>query len=352
MSIAIKSLSNGLAALTAGGIFGYALNQGKVNIPGVITAFFALKNFTMLRMFLAAASTSTAVALVLQKHNEKRMSPKAGRSLMSVSFLANFIGGVLLGAGMYISGSCPGTVWSQIGAGMPNTIYVIAGGIVGVLAYGYAEPKMSLCKHEPSKFIQWGLVPFFGMLAVVYATDQMFPWQEEMLRVVPDSEASFNLFANVWDPALAGVVVGLLQLPLMLSKANGLGASSGWTYFSSHVACAIDCGHLEKTTYFHNAKTDEKAIWQAISSIGIILGSALSQYNSNYPSVNPELFNGMSPMKSFVGGILVLFGSRLAQGCTSGSGLTGMATRSLASLVTVCGMFAGGLTLGQLLPPV
>ena len=46
----------------------------------------------------------------------------------------------------------------------------------------------------------------------------------------------------------------------------------------------------------------------------------------------------------FVGGILLVFGARLAGGCTSGHGLSGMASLSIASFVTVASMFAGTST--------
>jgi uncharacterized protein len=43
------------------------------------------------------------------------------------------------------------------------------------------------------------------------------------------------------------------------------------------------------------------------------------------------------------GGFLVGFGSSYAGGCTSGHGIMGLASRQLASLVALCGIFAGGL---------
>ena len=52
-------------------------------------------------------------------------------------------------------------------------------------------------------------------------------------------------------------------------------------------------------------------------------------------------------MKGFVsivvGGFLVGFGTAYAGGCTSGHAIAGLADRQLASLIAVCGFFAGGL---------
>ena len=52
-----------------------------------------------------------------------------------------------------------------------------------------------------------------------------------------------------------------------------------------------------------------------------------------------------------VGGFLVGFGTAYAGGCTSGHAIAGLADRQLASLVAVCGFFAGGLAATYLLLP-
>jgi uncharacterized membrane protein YedE/YeeE len=42
----------------------------------------------------------------------------------------------------------------------------------------------------------------------------------------------------------------------------------------------------------------------------------------------------------FVGGLLVGYGARLSQGCTSGHGICGLASLSLPSLMAVCTFMA------------
>jgi uncharacterized membrane protein YedE/YeeE len=45
----------------------------------------------------------------------------------------------------------------------------------------------------------------------------------------------------------------------------------------------------------------------------------------------------------------MLFGARIADGCTSGHGLSGMAQPSVGSTVAVAAMFAGGILTASLL---
>jgi len=72
----------------------------------------------------------------------------------------------------------------------------------------------------------------------------------------------------------------------------------------------------------------------------------------------PELFrwSRLTTVPGFVavviGGFLVGFGARYAGGCTSGHGITGLATFQGASLIAVIGFFLGGLVTTHMLLPL
>ena len=52
---------------------------------------------------------------------------------------------------------------------------------------------------------------------------------------------------------------------------------------------------------------------------------------------------------AFVGGFLMLLGARIADGCTSGHGISGIAQLSIGSFIAVAAMFAGGIGTAMLL---
>jgi uncharacterized membrane protein YedE/YeeE len=54
-------------------------------------------------------------------------------------------------------------------------------------------------------------------------------------------------------------------------------------------------------------------------------------------------------VKAIGGGILLSIGSRMAGGCTSGHGISGMSMLSISSFVTVAAMFGGGIALAYLI---
>jgi len=74
--------------------------------------------------------------------------------------------------------------------------------------------------------------------------------------------------------------------------------------------------------------------------------------------INPqELFNwnALFTFKGFilivVGGFLVGFGTRYANGCTSGHAIMGLSILNWASLIAVVGFFVGGLVMTHLIFP-
>ena len=64
-----------------------------------------------------------------------------------------------IGAGMCISGACPGMVWVQIGSGVENSFITLAGCFVGALVYGLMHPFIF-----ENKFCKQHFVPFVDQL--------------------------------------------------------------------------------------------------------------------------------------------------------------------------------------------
>lgn len=52
------------------------------------------------------------------------------------------LGGMLFGAGWAITGACPGPIYAQIGAGAWMALATLAGALLGMFAYAYAQPKL------------------------------------------------------------------------------------------------------------------------------------------------------------------------------------------------------------------
>jgi hypothetical protein len=162
---------------------------------------------------------------------------------------------------------------------------------------------------------------------------------------------------KAWSPYLAGIVIGLLQIPAFLIVETALGASSSYVTVGALFASWLDPSILDiKYASAHVAAT-AKNWWQVALVGGVAIGAFVSMKLSGArraarSPIWSRALGSASPTKryavAFFGGFIMLFGARIADGCTSGHGLSGMAQLSVGSTVAVAAMFAGGIATAML----
>jgi uncharacterized membrane protein YedE/YeeE len=193
-----------LIGLTTGLVFGFALEKSRVFEPGVIVGQMQLRNFLMLKIFLAAVITGLIVLAVLHGVFGVKLS------LKPLLFKADIIGGLILGAGIALAGACPGTTLAQIGAGYRDAIFILLGGIAGALTYGYFDAPITALFAEKGDKIGFDRLlglPFWIsatglaliLIAVLWRLEAWRSWREEIGRnhdglaeqaVVPEPDRS------------------------------------------------------------------------------------------------------------------------------------------------------------------
>ena len=157
------------------------------------------------------------------------------------------------------------------------------------------------------------------------------------------------LTKQVWSPYAAGIVIGLLQIPAFLLIETALGASTAYVTVGRTIASWIDPSiHVPVTS---------RNWWQVALVVGIAIGAFISMGLSGakrHP-ISPIWQRALASSSTakryvvaFVGGFLLLIGARIADGCTSGHGLSGMAQLAVGSTVAVAAMFAGGIATAML----
>lgn len=174
-----------------------------------------------------------------------------------------------------------------------------------------------------------------------------------------------------WPWYIGGIAIGVM-VPLLLILTNEkFGISSSLRHI-----CAATLP--TKLPYFNYDWKSQS--WNIVLVLGVILGSFLAhltvpdqQVALSAETVNDlsELgitqFSGLMPAELFswdalanpaslmllvVGGFLVGFGTRYANGCTSGHAIMGLSMLSTSSLIAVIGFFAGGLLMTHFLLPL
>jgi uncharacterized membrane protein YedE/YeeE len=160
-----------------------------------------------------------------------------------------------------------------------------------------------------------------------------------------------------WSPYTAGLIIGLLQVPTFLLLATALGASSSFVTIAAHLSVLIDPAAAE-IKYFASHMWGAKNWWQVAVVVGIAIGAFLSMRLSGARrqpispvwarSMGVKSLVGRAPI-AFIAGFIMVFGARIAGGCTSGHGISGMAQLAVGSTVAVAAMFVGGIITALLL---
>ncbi len=167
-----------------------------------------------------------------------------------------------------------------------------------------------------------------------------------------------SLHDKAWSPYVAGIVIGLLQVPAFLLAETALGASSSYVTVADWIVSWADPQLLKIDYAAKHVALTAKNWWQVALVGGIAIGAFLSMKLSGArrAAISPiwkRALGTASPMKryalAFNAGFLMLLGARIADGCTSGHGLSGLAQLSVGSTVAVAAMFAGGILAANLL---
>ena len=178
--------------------------------------------------------------------------------------------------------------------------------------------------------------------------------------------------SGAWPWYVTGPLLGLV-VPLLLFFGNKhFGVSSSL----QHICAATLPLKAEYFQYDWKSKG-----WSLVTMAGVIVGAVIAVLfldGNSMPAVSDKAsqmfktwgltnFTRLQPLEIFavqnlgsirnlillvVGGLLVGFGTRYANGCTSGHGIMGLSLMNLGSLAAVAGFFVGGIPVSRFLVPL
>jgi uncharacterized membrane protein YedE/YeeE len=147
-------------------------------------------------------------------------------------------------------------------------------------------------------------------------------------------------------------VIGLLQIPAFLLIETALGASSSYVTLGGLLASTVDPAVTQIDYVARHIAATGKNWWQVALVAGIAIGAFVSMRLSGArrQAISPVWKRALGTSShsvryavAFAAGFLMLFGARIADGCTSGHGLSGTAQLAVSSTIAVAAMFAGGI---------
>ena len=164
-----------------------------------------------------------------------------------------------------------------------------------------------------------------------------------------------------WRPYIAGALVGVLAtLSVIVStetlgKTQFLGASTTFVRGAGFIEQTVDPQHVKTNPYFIKEKV--KVDWQFMLIVGIFIGAlaaALIDGSFKLEAVPPvwrERFGGSVGLRAvgaFLGGSVAMVGARLADGCPSGHGLSGLMQLSVSGFIALACFFGAGVLMAGL----
>jgi uncharacterized membrane protein YedE/YeeE len=160
-----------------------------------------------------------------------------------------------------------------------------------------------------------------------------------------------------WSPYLVGALIGVLSWITFAAMGKALGTSTTMVRIAGAIESAAVPEHADQNAYFAKYRgTAEKpkpvVEWQFALVVFMVVGAFLAAKlggtlrGETVPALWAQRFGGSRLKRwlgAFLGGLILLFGARLAGGCTSGHGLSGGLQLAVGSWIFTGAMFATGI---------
>ncbi len=332
--------------LILGIIFGLLIRYANLNRFNVISGEATLEDFTVAKTILlvigvGAILVSVEIALGLASYHVKPFI-----------FGGIILGGVIFGIGMAILGYCPGTLPISMGEGSIDAFIGILGGLVGGLVFTWILPTI-----QPILGPDYGKISLnsltgshpilFFILVIVISL--LFITLAFILHQVEKKTVKDRILNYRW--VITGVGIAILNGIIFLKAISNrpIGASTSYPYLSDYIT------NFTQNSYFEKIKVPGH--WELIFLTGAFLASfilALIKGEFKLKAVYSrwEEAKGSSISKRFIwaflAGVLLIFGARMAGGCTSGHIISGGMQLAVSSLVFGLFVFIAFIITGKL----
>ncbi len=326
--------------LIYGFLFGAILQYARLNRFNVISGMATLEDLSVAK----AIALAVGLGAIL-------LSVEIGVGMASWHIKPFMLGGVILGglifgAGMAILGYCPGTMAISFGEGSTDALTGILGGLTGGWIYTLLLPSLhgilgpdlgNISYHSlfGNGFLYWFLVIITGTGFIIIAY-----WLNKVDKN-PDKNRKW---------VISGIALALLEVLVFLKTSTNrpVGASTSYPYIADLLT------GVTQNDYF--SKIQKPGHWELIFLTGAFLAGLIislikKEFRLTLIHKRWKTYRGTSAMKrilwAFAGGFILIFGARMAGGCTSGHILSGGMQLAISSLVFAVFVFAGLLITGK-----
>lgn len=169
----------------------------------------------------------------------------------------------------------------------------------------------------------------------------------------------FFLFKYPWSPYVVGAGIGVLSWITVYFMGQVLGASTPMVSAAGVIEGLISPDHVRNNPYLADQLVGKPVFnWQMALVLMLPAGAFLSarlagtRRREFMPAIWERRFGASVSRRylwAFTGGMIMLFGARLAGGCTSGHGISGGLQLALSGWVFMISLFSSGILTAYLL---
>lgn len=204
--------------------------------------------------------------------------------------------------------------------GIKSGYYALAGGAVGGIIYtGLVKPYVASCPKPPapkdeklSMDSSLGISRTAALAGFELALAAVLGSTVALTTVGPEAKIS---------PILGGILIGgATQGISILTRSSLIGISTAFEEVGEWFWAALNCQSTPKAT----------AILFAAATMVGAKAAALA-----VPAFGEVIYTPVTPWNAALGGAVMVVGARMAGGCTSGHGVSGISLLSISSMVTI-----------------
>ena len=155
--------------------------------------------------------------------------------------------------------------------------------------------------------------------------------------------------------ATLGVLFGLLSTAA-IALYGPIGVSGTYPRFIGTILRRVAPAYAASNPYL--VKMGSLVTTETMLVVGLLIGGFLAARLGRHaaaPAVEivhaGETTNRRRYLDAFLGGLLIIFGARLAGGCTSGHIISGITQLSLSGMIFGAAVFGGGMLTARLIHP-
>ncbi len=131
-----------LRYLLLGAYFGLVLTKSEVVTWHKIRAMFYFREPDLYLIIGSAVAVGALCVWLIRRSNPRTPFGETIEIQPTPMHKGVFYGGFLFGLGWFVTGTCPGPIYAQLGGGEFFAVFTLLGAILGTYAFAWMKPKL------------------------------------------------------------------------------------------------------------------------------------------------------------------------------------------------------------------